>query len=79
MRLRPLLLDDKNRSAIKRVVEYAHKNPFTIDNMLDVMNKQMPVAGDMAEYTCNVDFGYRVVFSIEKQVKGDVFHLSALG
>lgn len=74
--MRPLIIDDELKANIAKLVEYAEKNPFTMDDLLDIYNKQMQPAGDMGPYTLVLQFGFKIVYTIEKQVNGDVRHLS---
>lgn len=61
---------------LKSLALFAEKNPFSMDNLLDIYNKQAKPAGDQKEFVRFLPFGYKVVFSIEDQVKGKVRHLS---
>lgn len=77
MKLRPLVIDDKVIENIKAVVAHAEKNAFTMDDLLDMKNGQKAIAGNLEEYTVHINFGYKVVFSIEDQPSGMIRHLSA--
>ena len=74
--MRPLVIDEELKSNISKLVAYAEKNPFTMDDCLDVYNKAMEPAGDMKHYSLVLPFGYRIVYSIEQQPMGNVRHLS---
>lgn len=71
-----LLIDENVKSDIAKVIAYAEKNPYTMDMLLDRMNKAIPIPGDMEEYTVLIPFGFKVVFTIEQQNKGDIRHLT---
>ncbi len=74
--MRPLIIDEELKSKISALVAYAEKNPFSMDNVLDVYNNEMAPAGDMDQYTLILPFGYKIVYSIENQPVGNVRHLS---
>jgi hypothetical protein len=58
------------------LVAYAEKNPVSMDELLDTVNKQAKPVGDFSQHTLNLPFGYRLVYSIEEQPKGRIRHLS---
>ena len=74
--MRPFIIDEEIKSELAKLAEHAEKNPFSMDDLLDIKNGQGKPAGDYEEFTAILPFGYKIVFSIEKQVQGDVRHLS---
>jgi hypothetical protein len=56
--------------------EYANLHPFSMDDLLDMMNGQEPVVGDRPEHVIMIPYGYRVVYSIEDQPVGRIKHIS---
>ena len=74
--MRILILDGETKDKLQNLVAYAENNPLTMDDLLDTYNKQLAPVGDMSGHVVNLPFGFRVVYSIEQQVKGDVRHLS---
>lgn len=74
--MRPLIIDENVKHSLAKIVAYAEKHIYTMDDLLDIKNKQMEAAGDVKENVCILPFGYRVVFSIEQQTPGKVRHLS---
>jgi hypothetical protein len=74
--MRPFIIDDKLKTQIASLVAYAEKNPVSIDELLDTVNKQAKPVGDFSQHTLNLPFGYRIVYSIEEQPKGKIRHLS---
>ena len=74
--MRPLVFDNEVLNNIKTLKSYAEKNKISLDDILDTINKQMKPVGDYKEYTITIPIGYRIVYSIEEQVIGDVKHLS---
>ncbi len=78
MTARPLIIDDNIREQFAELVRFAEKNPYTTDNILDIINEEMIPAGETEGYYINMPFGYRVVYCIEQQPVGDVRHLSII-
>ena len=74
--IRPLIIDDSVKESLKSLANHAAKNPYSTDDLLDLMNKQIPPPGDLPEFVRELPFGYRVVFTIEHQPVGNVRHLS---
>jgi hypothetical protein len=74
--MRALIIDKAAREALQKLVVHAEANVFTMDDLLDLHNGQGPMAGDLDGYSCVLPVGFRVVFSIEDQVPGKVWHLS---
>jgi len=74
--MRPLIINQQIIDIIQGIIKHAERNPFSMDDLLDRMNKQVPQPGDMDEFRCIIPFGYQVVFSIEDQVRSKVRHLS---
>ena len=74
--MRPFVIDEETKSKFTSLALHAERNPFSMDDLLDVYNKAEKPAGDFSEFTLMLPFGYKVVYSIEKQVKGDVRHFS---
>lgn len=63
--MRPFIVDDTVKQVIAELVQYAEKNPFSMDDVLDVYNNDMKAPGDMKEYSRVLPFGYHIVYSIE--------------
>lgn len=76
MNTRPFIIDDKLKAKITSLVAHAEKNPFTIDDLLDIDSGDQKPPGDFDEFTLNLPFGYRLVYSVEEQPVGRVRHLS---
>jgi hypothetical protein len=70
-----LVLNKEIKNKFKTLVKYAEKYKFTMDDLLDIKNGEGVIAGEVADYTLEFD-NFRVVFSIEEQVPGNVRHLS---
>jgi anti-sigma regulatory factor (Ser/Thr protein kinase) len=72
----PLLIDDTAREQIKALKEYAEKNQYTMDDLLDIKNGAQEAPGNNAFYSCALPVGYKVVYTIEQQVPGTLRHMS---
>ena len=44
--MRVVIIDDNVKRRIQEVKAFAEANPYTFDDLLDMMNKQKPKAGD---------------------------------
>jgi hypothetical protein len=67
---RVLIFDNSIRARIDQVVDYARMHPITMDDMLDIINKQRSPPGDDPHFVVNIPFGYRCVFTMEQQNPG---------
>lgn len=74
--MRPLVINEQVVESIKSLVKYAEGHIFSMDDLLDIYNKQLAPAGDDEAFVRIIPVGYRVVFSIEEQVGVKVRHLS---
>lgn len=74
--MRVLVVDDNFKQLLKDVRIHAEKNPFSMDDMLDVFNKIEKPAGDREGFSCFLPYYYKVVYSIEDLPAGRVRHLS---
>ncbi len=70
-----LVLGPEEIQALKSLREYAESNPMNMDDLLDIINGD-PAAGDFDEFTRYIPVGFKVVYSIEQQLPGDIRHLS---
>lgn len=64
------------KSKLKNLASYADSNPFTMDDLLDMYNNQHPMPGEMEKHVVVLPFGYRIVYSVETQNRGDFRHMS---
>lgn len=62
-----LFIDDDTRGKITAVIAHAEKNIFSMDDLLDLLNKQALPAGDRKGFSCIIPVGYRCVYSLEMQ------------
>lgn len=77
MKLRPLVIADAERAAIRRLTDHAERNIVTSARILrTIAGSERPV-GDDPNFVCVIPVGYRCVYSIEEQPKfGTCWHLS---
>lgn len=76
MKLRPLVIDAIAQKKIKGIIVYAENNIFTKDQVLAIKSGTGKAPGDLQAHRCNLDFGYKVVYSIERHPGGQYRHLS---
>lgn len=74
--MRLLKIDEKARKDIARVKSYAEANIIGREAVEDMFNGTKAAVGDCPSYTCFIDDGFRVVYSIESQPLGLCGHLS---
>lgn len=63
-------------SKIHRVMRYAEENIYSIDDLLDMKNGELPVPGDVPQRICTIPLEYRVVYSIEQHPGTMAKHIS---
>jgi len=68
-----LIITEKDKENIKKVIEYAINNP---DNLDTFKSNDYVSPGDKPDFCCHID-KYRCVFSFEKLTKGWFRHISA--
>jgi hypothetical protein len=71
-----LLIDEDVMARAKALTEYAEKNPYSVDDLLDVASGDMMLPGDQPEYRMEIPIGYKVVLTIDRYPYGSVRHLS---
>lgn len=75
--MRPFIIDDTTKLAIERIKAYAEKNIVQMGDLVAIKHgNEEKIPGNNPKHVCNLPFGYRVVYSIEKQTQGEVRHLS---
>lgn len=75
MSIRPLVVDDKTKSEIARVIDFATKNKYPIAVMMERMKGGLS-PGDLDWYTCFIQVGYKCVYTVEEHPMGWAHHLS---
>jgi len=72
-----LIIDEQAKARITEVKEYAERNHYSIDDLLDIKNGAQEPPGDNGFYSCHLSEGYRVVYTIEDQPAiGLIRHMS---
>lgn len=66
MAMRPLIINDSSKAAIREVITYAEANRFSFADLQERVRTGEHV-GDDPRFTCIVPFGFRCCFSIEEQ------------
>lgn len=74
--MRILSIDASAKEVLAELIDNAEKNIFTVDDLMEIKNGKAPAPGDRKGFACYLDFGFRVVFSIEQHPQGRVRHLS---
>lgn len=69
------IIDEHYKQRLRRLKEYAEKNPYTMDDLLDIANRQIPPPAETPNFHITLPVGYKVVYSIELQ-KHTIRHLS---
>jgi hypothetical protein len=74
--MRGLIIDNSVKAEIKALMKYAEKNPYSMDDLLDIVNGSMESPGDQREFQMYIPMGYKVVYTMEIQNVGLVRHIS---
>src|SRR6266849_9544266 len=74
--MRPLVIGEEEKGKLHRIREYAEKHPYSMAEMLDLLNGEAKGAGLNPDLQCILPVDFRVVFSIEAQKHGQARHLS---
>lgn len=59
----PLIIDDEKLRALR---SYAENHPVTFQEMQRIIEGEVPPVGDRDGYTCFLDYGFKLVYSIEE-------------
>lgn len=71
-----MIITDEVSTRIKEVVRYAEKHIFSMDDMLDIINKQREPPGNDPHHVVYIPIGIKVVFTMDKQNIGICKHIS---
>jgi hypothetical protein len=74
--MRAMIITDEVQARIKEVMRYAEKHIFSMDDMLDIMNKQREPPGNDPNHVVHIPIGYKVVFTMDNQNIGICKHIS---
>lgn len=64
----PLIIDDNKLKTLK---EYAENNPIHLNEMKQIMEGVVPTVGDRDGHICFLDYGFKLVYSIEEHSRKD--------
>ncbi len=64
----PLVIDGEK---IKAIREYAEANPIRLYELHEIIEGIVPTVGDREGHVCFLDFGFKLVFSIEEHPRSD--------
>ena len=67
---------EKEKETLKNLREHAEKNEFSLDDLMNIMNRTQPPAGDRKGFSCIIPVGVRIVHSIETHPGGKMRHMS---
>lgn len=71
-----LVLDETAKDKIREIKQYAENNPYSMDDLLDIMNGAQEPPGNNAFFSCYIPQGFSVVYTIENQVEGPLRRMS---
>jgi hypothetical protein len=74
--MRPLILDEEAKADIQKVINFAEIHKITSEILLKTLKGEYPPVGDYGPHSCQLSFGFRVVYSLEEQSVGWCRHLS---
>jgi len=65
--MRTLQIDARAKVNITRLINYATDNKLDFNIIQKIASNQLPPAGDNPLYSCELNDGFRIVFTIEQQ------------
>ena len=71
-----LILDDEARQQIQEIKLYAENNFFTLEQLRKIIEAKESIGND-PRFSCIIETGFRVVFTIEQHPGGWMKHFSA--
>ena len=74
--MRALVIDEKTRNEISKVLEYAEAHRQTVDDLAIAVHNKKSAVGNDPRFRVYIHDGYRVVYSVEEQPGGTCKHLS---
>lgn len=74
--MRPLAIGEKEKKAIKQLIEYARTHPYSREKLQLIVDGMEQAPGDIKPYSISLPVGFKVVFTIEDQPMGICKHLS---
>ena len=70
------VIDDKAIAELTRIKEHGEQNPYSLEDIMALVNQTIPMPGNQSEYRCFLFEGYKVVFHTEYQPLGLCRHAS---
>lgn len=78
--MRPFVIGKEELDKLAAIKKYAEENPFSMDDHLDVYNKEKLGAGHTPHHRCIIPVGFLIIYSIDTIVQEEkeilVRHLS---
>lgn len=71
-----LVMDEVAQSKLDAIRRHAEHNPITSEVVQEIMDGRRCPVGDDPDFKTTLDFGYTVVYSVEKQPFGWCRHIS---
>ena len=75
---RLLIINDESIASLIKVKEYAENNRLSIDDLLDIMNKNKISIADTQEHHCIIPDDFMVSFSIEEWQPGEFYRHASI-
>ena len=75
-----LAFDNNTKQKVRKVIDYAHQNIYQTDDLLDMMNNQMTIPGEISEHQILVPIGrFICYYLVDHPIKGrcHYFHIKA--
>lgn len=69
----PLIIDNEKLEDLRA---FAQANPISLSELMKITEENAPVVGEREGYSINLDFGYRLVYSVEEHPDGWMRHMS---
>lgn len=72
-----IIITPEIEKKIKNLKEFAFNNIFETDDLKNIIEKGLPAVGDDERFVVYIQQKYRVTFSIEQQIDGNLYrHIS---
>jgi hypothetical protein len=67
MSVTPFVITDEIKKRLFEIRDYSDANPYSTDDLLDMINGTIPLAGDRKEHSIFLEFGWKIVYSTHIQ------------
>lgn len=61
-----LVIDNDARDRIAKTIDFAKRNPFSVERIQKIIARKEKMAGDIPEFVCHLERGIRCCFTIEQ-------------